>query len=1071
MNKRYLIILGFLVLFQPSFSQEFKEIPGSQIPGLYLASFDYSDIDADGDLDVVLMGFDGSQVATSQIYKNNGCGIFTLDASNSLLGLGDGTAKFADFDHDGDDDLLLTGRTNMNGIPDSKTIIYQNTGNHSGNFVSTTADLANVGGIAEVADFDGNNYPDVLLCYNTTKLFLNSGSWSFTEKSGNPFSYYYASAASGDIDGDNDIDLFLTKNGQAKIYTNDGNANFTEKAGNNIQWVYSSTADFFDSDNDGDLDLFVTGVNTDNGYTQTANLYRNNGNGIFSQISLPNVVGFQVAGVGIADFNEDGKEDIFVSGSTNSSPTYQANFYLNQGSNSFQLAFSNQITPLTSGANSVFDVDSDGDLDLVISGYSGSYSAKVYKNDIVTGVDEVNTCGPFTWINGITYSSSTTASYTIPNATQNGCDSTVMLNLTIRIPESVQNVTACQSYTWIDGNTYTEKTSASYTIVGGSYMGCDSIVHLELTVESPSPTTDYVITDQSTYTWINGFTYAAGGNNIATYTPANPQGCSNPVSLNLTLNVNGVNQEEEAEFRWVKRVIEPTQDPYCISPRRLSSTLLSNGDLMVLGPAKCNVQLLTTSGQITIPAGGGFLARYTKNGELIWAQAVTGVAESPGIMSSDEQDNIYFFGGSGIRKFSSEGNFLLDIPIAGDKTLKALVIRNNVIYLAGDYRNYNNSPTPFGLPLPFIRDGFFAKLNATNGNLIAAKSLVGNYENFIQGLALDNQGNIFLTGDFIFNCDFDPSAAEHILYGPSGGYFPENDASGTVFLAKYDANMNFIWAKAFRSSGSDVQRPTGIRVDQSNNQIYLAGYFRNTMDLDPSNATHTITANVKRNYFIAKYNSNGGFIWGKGYGGNYNDEPTAIDLDANGNLLLAGNTNIRTVTHPENSNWELVKADIEIHKYLSNGTLAWIKSFSSDYGTYLDEDQNSLRSIHSTENGGFIAAGTFTRSMDFDDGPGYAVKTANTSNNNTYWGQDLFFMGYGNIPPCSENLVLASPIDDISTQGIELEANSTTGQITASNKIQNGASATYRAGKYIKLDPGFTAQSGAIFKTEFGGCN
>ncbi len=1070
MNKRYLIILGFLVLFQPTFSQEFKEIPGSQIPGLYLASFDYSDIDADGDLDVVLMGFDGSQVATSQIYKNNGCGIFTLDASNSLLGLGDGTAKFADFDLDGDDDLLLTGRTNMNGIPDSKTIIYQNTGNHSGNFVSTTADLANVGGIAEVADFDGNNYPDVLLCYNTTKLFLNSGSWSFTEKSGNPFSYYYASAASGDIDGDNDIDLFLTKNGQAKIYTNDGNANFTEKAGNNIQWVYSSTADFFDSDNDGDLDLFVTGVNTDNGYTETANLYGNNGNGIFSQISLPNFVGFQVAGVGIADFNQDGKEDIFVSGSTNSSPTYQANFYLNQGSNSFQLAFSNQITPLTSGANSVFDVDSDGDLDLVISGYSGSYSAKVYKNDIVTGVDEVITCGPFTWINGITYSSSTTASYTIPNATQNGCDSTVMLNLTIKIPESVQNVTACQSYTWIDGNTYTEKTSASYTIVGGSYMGCDSIVHLELIIESPSPTTDYVITDQSSYKWLNGVTYTSGGDNIAMFTPPNPQGCSNPISLNLTLNAAGVNFEDEPKFEWVQQVIETSDNLNCAWTDIVESTMLTNGDIVIWAKNQCTIYL----DEQAFDPGGSFLARISKDGDLVWITNQQSVGGFVLKMCSDENDNIYCFVNNSpnvIRKFNSSGQFVSEFSFQGkNASINDLFIKNNYLYIGGYIKKHGSDPTPFGLTDPIASDAFLAKLDATTGALQFAGSVQGNGESNFSGMDIDSQGNLYVTGEFGYTNDFDFGTGSQVFNAPFGSHYSENDFSGTVFLAKYNAAFELQWLKPFRNSGNSIQRSKALLKDPADNFLYLAGEYRSTIDLDPSAASATHTTNNKLNIYLSKYDLDGNYIWGKNFGGLENDRMEGFDIDSNGTLLLAAASNIKTVSHPTNPSWELTKADIELHKYLSSdGSLLWRKSFTSLYGGSIHEDRNSIRGLYSANNGGYVAIGTFTSTMDFDDSPAYASKTFNP--NVDYYGQDVFIMSYGNTPPCSENIVLTSPSDDISTQGIELEANATIGQITASNKIQNGASATYRAGKYIKLDPGFTAQSGAIFKTEFGGCN
>ncbi|MFC3811272.1 3-coathanger stack domain-containing protein [Lacihabitans lacunae] len=76
--------------------------------------------------------------------------------------------------------------------------------------------------------------------------------------------------------------------------------------------------------------------------------------------------------------------------------------------------------------------------------------------------------------------------------------------------------------------------------------------------------------------------------------------------------------------------------------------------------------------------------------------------------------------------------------------------------------------------------------------------------------------------------------------------------------------------------------------------------------------------------------------------------------------------------------------------------------------------------------------------------------------------------------PCSSALILTSinnPSDDISTGTLTKEANAITGMIAATNKLTGNAKVTYRAGKSIQLDPGFKADSGVVFKTEFGGCN
>ena len=102
-----------------------------------------------------------------------------------------------------------------------------------------------------------------------------------------------------------------------------------------------------------------------------------------------------------------------------------------------------------------------------------------------TGVDVQTACGSFTWIDGNTYTNSNnTATYTITNGAAGGCDSTITLNLTITPAATGVDVqTSCGAYTWIDGNTYTSSNNtATYTIAGGASNGCDSIVTLDLTI-------------------------------------------------------------------------------------------------------------------------------------------------------------------------------------------------------------------------------------------------------------------------------------------------------------------------------------------------------------------------------------------------------------------------------------------------------------------------------------------------------------------------------------------------------------------------------------------------------------
>ncbi len=148
------------------------------------------------------------------------------------------------------------------------------------------------------------------------------------------------------------------------------------------------------------------------------------------------------------------------------------------------------------------------------------------------GTDVIQSCIPYTWIDGVTYAAdNNTATWTLTNAA--GCDSVVTLNLTIVDEYATTDViNACESYTWIDGITYTESNNTA-TVTLASTAGCDSVVTLDLTISQPNTGT-HVVTACDSYTWIDGITYTAD-NNSATWTLTNAAGCDSVVTLDLTI--------------------------------------------------------------------------------------------------------------------------------------------------------------------------------------------------------------------------------------------------------------------------------------------------------------------------------------------------------------------------------------------------------------------------------------------------------------------------------------------------------------------------------------------------------
>ena len=180
------------------------------------------------------------------------------------------------------------------------------------------------------------------------------------------------------------------------------------------------------------------------------------------------------------------------------------------------------------------DYTESGDYSVDVNDGNGcAYTATLHLtvNTPVTNTVAESACESYEW-NGTTYTASGT--YTWTGTSANGCDSVVTLNLTINQPTTGVDVqTACGSYTWIDGITYTESNNtATFTLTNEA--GCDSVVTLNLTVNTPV-NTEATETVCDTYTWtVNGQTYTTSGTYTADITDAN--GCAATATLNLTVN-------------------------------------------------------------------------------------------------------------------------------------------------------------------------------------------------------------------------------------------------------------------------------------------------------------------------------------------------------------------------------------------------------------------------------------------------------------------------------------------------------------------------------------------------------
>ena len=183
-------------------------------------------------------------------------------------------------------------------------------------------------------------------------------------------------------------------------------------------------------------------------------------------------------------------------------------------------------------------VDFDPNLGIDNHTSLGSFDSFFFKlNECIATsfADAQVACDTYTWpLNSTTYTNSTnTPSATLTNAA--GCDSIVTLNLTINNSTSgTDTQVACDTYTWpLNSTTYTNSTNTPTAALTNA-AGCDSVVTLDLTITNSTSGTD-TQTACDSYFWIDGNTYTSD-NNTATHTLTNTANCDSVVTLDLTIN-------------------------------------------------------------------------------------------------------------------------------------------------------------------------------------------------------------------------------------------------------------------------------------------------------------------------------------------------------------------------------------------------------------------------------------------------------------------------------------------------------------------------------------------------------
>ena len=392
-----LIFISCINLFVQA--QSFSEIvPSPPFEEVIFGSVAFSDVDNDGDEDVLITGRLETNSGVARLYFNNGQGIYTEAMDTPFEDVDFSAIAFADVDGDNDQDVIITGEGS--GFSNHLAKLFKNDG--SGNFseVMNTPFAGVDEGSVAFADIDNDGDQDVLISGRdnssmlTSTLYENDGTGNFSEVTNTPFNgVFQGSVDFADVDGDNDQDVMISGasgisfSPTCKLFLNDGSGVFTESTSSSFERVSNSAIAFADIDSDNDQDVLITGGNPS--FNRVSILYKNDGAGNFTEVlDTP----FDVVSIGTVTFSDidgDNDQDVLITGENGTGQSI-SKLYLNDGQGNFSELLDLPFEGVDNSSVDFADVDGDNDLDVLITGL-GAFNSRItilYLNETIVSTED-----------------------------------------------------------------------------------------------------------------------------------------------------------------------------------------------------------------------------------------------------------------------------------------------------------------------------------------------------------------------------------------------------------------------------------------------------------------------------------------------------------------------------------------------------------------------------------------------------------------------------------------------------------------------------------------------------------
>lgn len=310
-----------------------------------------------------------------------------------------------------------------------------------------------------------------------------------------------------------------------------------------------------------------------------------------------------------------------------------------------------------------------------------------------------------------------------------------------------------------------------------------------------------------------------------------------------------------------------------------------------------------------------FIAKLNSSGTFQWAVSAGGeLGDYAYGLTLDNNDNVIITGQfEGVSYFGNQtltsminpftGNSSFDIFTAkynssgtfqwvkqgqakkNDRGMDLVSDDNGNIYVTGQFsdtitfQNTHNNP--------IVNAVFIIKYDA-NGNEVWFRRAAGGF-GIGYGIAIYNNQFLYVTGDFKGSMTF---------FGPPNNYLSDT-LTNCIFLAKYNLNGNFIWAKSDASENPVSSKAVCV---SDSGDVYISGEFKCVMS--KYNALHGASSFNSVGFtdiFASKYSESGNRIWERNFGGPQRDLVHGIVISNSGRPIIAGSFE-RAMSWPQGAN-------------------------------------------------------------------------------------------------------------------------------------------------------------------------